>query len=437
MAGVAAAALAAPTQPLKISLTRLPNPAPEGSPHPALARSQHTLTVLPASNKAFIFGGVDASGALCPPGIHNLTLPPSSQNAPTSLAAAAAAEAAHATAYTCYPPFPLRDASTGETLVPAPRAAHSACAWRGRYLLVHGGRDSGGGQPVREGNVLWRWDGEALSWAKLRGDSQLGRAMAPRYGHWLFGDEGQGFLVAVGGHGGDGDGVGDGIERELWMYDFGTMVWTALPSAPVRPVAAAYAGGRVYVISERADGCRSGCAVHYLDLRESPVEREKPGALVWRSVSFPANPLAPGPRPRSGGALVPLTTGHGREYLVYLFGRSAGGAPLEELHSDIWTLQLPSWRRSAAAAKDKVLEKLPGGESGEFQWAEAEIVPTEQMTEKGRKVHPGPRAFFGADACCAGQGVVLWGGVNADGGTEGDGWLLRLAYGYADNGRFE
>jgi hypothetical protein len=173
--------------------------------------------------------------------------------------------------------------------------------------------------------------------------------------------------------------------------------------------------------------------VHYLDMRSSTEERAKPGALVWQSVSFPANPVAPGPRPRAGGALVPLTTGHGREYLVYMLGCSEHDG---QYHSDIWTLQLPAHRHSAAAAKDKVKEKLPGTGSGEFRWAEAQLVPVEQMTEEG-KAHPGPRGSFGADACLAGQGVVLWGGVNGKGETEGDGWLLRLAYGYADNDRWE
>jgi hypothetical protein len=119
-----------------------------------------------------------------------------------------------------------------------------------------------------------------------------------------------------------------------------------------------------------------------------------------------------------------------------MFGGSDDESGTKQYHSDIWTLQIPSHGRSAAAVKDKIREKLPGMETGEFRWAEAEIVPTEQMTDEG-KVHPGPRASFGADACLGGQGVVLWGGVNAKGEQESDGWLLRLAYGYADNNRME
>jgi hypothetical protein len=221
------------------------------------------------------------------------------------------------------------------------------------------------------------------------------------------------------------------------MYDLHSMVWTELPRMPATPLAAAYAAGKVYIISRDGDGDAGlGGVVHYLDMKDSATERARPDGLVWESVSFPANPLAPGPKPRAGGALVPLSTGHGREYLVYLFGCSEGEGAAKEYFSDIWTLQLPAHGRSAAAIKDKIREKLPRMESGEFRWAEAEIVPTEQITGEG-KMHPGPRGLFAADSCLDGQGIVLWGGVNAKGEEEGDGWVLRLAHGYADNDRWE
>ncbi|KAK4143421.1 uncharacterized protein C8A04DRAFT_37432 [Dichotomopilus funicola] len=456
----AAVAIAAPTLPLKISLTHLPNPAPEGSPHPALARSHHTLTVL--NNKAYIFGGQDPSGALCPPGIHTLTLPPSKTTIDPTTASegttnirdsntlnnTANTASTYTTTYTCYPPYSLQDASTGETLVPLPRADHAACARGRRYLLIHGGRTTtsdGYNKPVDEGNDIWQWDSQELTWSRLRGDSQLGKTMRPRWRHWMVGDGEQGFLVVVGGKGGGGGGEGEGLEREVWMYDFESMVWTDLPAVPGRPLAVAYADGRVYAIASGEKGVGKGGrtelggVVYYLDMKESATEREKPGSLLWETVTYPANPLAPGPQPRAGGALVPLSTGHGREYLVYLFGRSEGSPAVgagEKYYSDIWTLQLPAHRRSAAAVKDTIREKLPRVESNEFRWAEAEIVPTEQLAEGG-KVHPGPIAVFAVDSCLDGRGVVLWGGTNAKGEKQADGWVLRLAHGYADRDRYE
>lgn len=417
---------------------------------------------------------MDASGTLCPPGIHTITLPA----APTIVTdpASASSLSGHTgggngkeqekkkkkkgkereeegeenggdkpgagAAYTCYPPYTLQDAQTGETLVPQPRGAHAACALRGRYLLVHGGRGTDGA-PVEEGNCIWQWDCDALTWAKLRGTSQLGVDLAPgRWGHWLFADDEQGFLVMVGGKTKDGGGGGES-EMEVWMYDLHAAAWTILPRVPARPLAAAYAEGKIYVISggegEEATGdAKLGGTVHFMDMRKSPTEREKPDALVWQGIQFPANPLTPGPQPRTGGALVPLKTGHGRTYLVYMFGSSdeEDGKGKREYYSDIWTLQLPARAHSAAALKDKIREKLPRFESGEFRWAEAEIIPAEQIAAGG-KVHPGPRGYFAADACLNGHGVMLWGGINAKGEVEGDGWVLRLAHGYADNDRYE
>lgn len=315
-------------------------------------------------------------------------------------------------------------------------------------MLIHGGRTTttsdSSGKPVDEGNGIWQWDSQELSWSRLRGDSQLGKTMRPRWGHWMFGDEEQGFLIVVGGKGKDDKDVTERFERDVWMYDFGRTVWMDLPPVPGTPLAVSYGDGKVFVLSKGDEGAGAGGkvelggVVYYLDMKGSAREREQAGSLVWGTVQYPANPLAPGPQPRAGGALVPLSTGHGREYLVYLFGRSEGsttGAE-EKYYSDIWTLQLPAHRRSAAAVKDAIREKLPRAESNEFRWAEAEIVPTEQLVEGG-KVHPGPIAQFAVDSCLDGQGVVLWGGTNAKGVKQADGWVLRLAHGYADRDRYE
>jgi hypothetical protein len=232
----------------------------------------------------------------------------------------------------------------------------------------------------------------------------------------MFAEGRQGFLIVVGGeNAGSGGEVEGEIGKEAWMYDFHSMVWTALPGLPVRPVAAAYAGGKVYVVSSEEDGG----LVHYLDMLHSTVEREKPGALVWRAVDDTG---AVRPKPRPGGALVPLMVGHGREYLVYILGRSAeqGG------RAQIWTLQLPARSHSAAAVGDKIREKLGGVELEDFRWAEADIVSAAETAE-GRQVHGGPTGSLSADACFDGKGVVLWEGINAEGGEEGHGWILSLA----------
>jgi hypothetical protein len=133
--------------------------------------------------------------------------------------------------------------------------------------------------------------------------------------------------------------------------------------------------------------------------------------------------------------LIPATTGHGRRYLLYLLGSrqdadiaSADKSYTEDhpFYSDMWTLQLPSDNYSATSVKDAIRGVIPGVENGAFSWHELEIAPAE-MTQEAGKVHPGPRGFFGADTCLDGKGVLMWGGVNAKGETEADGWLLKVS----------
>lgn len=112
-----------------------------------------------------------------------------------------------------------------------------------------------------------------------------------------------------------------------------------------------------------------------------------------------------------------------------MFGRATATVhePQAPLCSDIWAIQVPSHGFNPASVKDVIRDKiLPSSvESGAYSWAEVEIVPTEQVAREG-KVHPGPRAFVGASDCLDGKGVVFWGGENAGGERESDGWLLKI-----------
>ncbi|KAK3320312.1 hypothetical protein B0T19DRAFT_389209 [Cercophora scortea] len=420
----AAVAIASPTQPLKVSLSQLAASFPDDTSH-ALSRSHHTVTVI--DNTAYIFGGQLSSGALCPPDIHVITL----ATPPT---------------HTHYPAFPFIDATTGETYIPSPRTRHAACA-HGTKILIHGGCDASG-TPIPEPDTLWVFDTRTLQWSRLPTTTQLNTTLAPRYGHTLSADPSQDLLILHGGRTGNATDTQLLTETETWLFDFSTRAFTTLPPSPSPSLATALANRTLYTIA-RSDSPLSG-TIHYLPLLNSTTEREKPDALAWKTVTYPTNPLTPGPRPRAGGALVPLHTGLGRSYLVYMFGclDSATSDPAhaqekEEKetphYADIWALQLPSQGFTAAHAKDAIRDKLlPAGvTSGEFSWAEVEIVPTEQAAHEG-KVHPGPRGLFGAAAeCLGGKGVVFWGGVNAKGEREGDGWLLKLAYGAADDDRWE
>ncbi|KAK3933559.1 putative kelch domain-containing protein [Diplogelasinospora grovesii] len=406
----AAVAIARPTQPLRASLTRVAKASTEDTSLD-LARSHHTVTVI--GNKAHIFGGQRPDGTLCSTDVHAIAL---------------SADGEVGAQYACYPAFPLQDAATGEIQVPAPRSRHAACA-RGKFVVIHGGCD-GSGTPVEEDACLWLWDSESLKWTKVRGETQIGTILSSRHDHNIFVDEQQDMLLLHGGRvrsGSDGD--CSPVTTETWLYDFNALAWTTLLPSPAPAMNAAFTDTTLFIVSQDGDssGKSMSGAVHYLRLGTSATEREKPDALLWQTVSFPINPLTPGPQPRMGGAFKPVSTGLGRNYLVYLFGCEAGGSNDEKqsLYSDIWSLQLPAHGLTAAAAKDAIRDRLPGMGSGEFSWAEVEIVPTEQTEHEG-KVHPGPTAFFGADACLDGKGVVLWGGLNAKGEKEADGWMLRV-----------
>lgn len=41
---------------------------------------------------------------------------------------------------------------------------------------------------------------------------------------------------------------------------------------------------------------------------------------AWKTVTFPTNPLTPGPRPRDHAGLLHTTTGYGRNHLLYFLG---------------------------------------------------------------------------------------------------------------------
>lgn len=316
--------------------------------------------------------------------------------------------------YACYPALAMKDASTRETVAPAPRSEHAACA-RGSHVVIHGGRDAKG-HPIDD-SCIWLWDSNALSWSRIRAPSQIGKALAPRFGHRIFLDEAQDVLVLHGGW----TAPGQPESTETWIYTFDTLAWTELPAAPAAAAASAFVDNVLYTISK---GTHTPGAVQYLDIKSKATDREKPDAMEWKTVEFPANPLVPGPQPRVGGALVPVTTGLGRQYLIYLLGSHAGDDnQTREFYSDIWSLQLPSREYSAAAIKDAIRDKLPRVESGELSWAEVEILPETEVKTEG-KAHPGPRGFFGADAL-GDNGVVFWGGLDGS-GNEGDGWLLQI-----------
>ncbi|KAH6644928.1 hypothetical protein BKA67DRAFT_527378 [Truncatella angustata] len=405
-AGAASYAVGKPSNGLKVTLNQLATAAADGTSN-SLVRSNHTLTVV--GDRAYIFGGQTDSGKIATNDIHSFALPTADE--PQS----------------DYHLTPAISFETG-TQVPAPRTGHSACALGGR-LVVFGGLDESG--KVLQEETIWLYDPQKSAWKAASPASSTTtpsrRSKAKIFPH------GENLLL----YGGN-DEVGTSL-TDVWEFDFSSQTWARLPNAPVSTTSAAFAEGSLYLIAA-TDGLSS--VLYHLDIAsQSSEQSDEPP--TWVTTQFPTNPLVPGPRPRENGGLLHVTTGFGRSYLLYFLGdrqpgslsETSTGPPLQ--WSDIWSLQLPASQLSVqrtttiseaikpAKIKDAIRSRL-GYDTGTFSWAEAEVAPPGDLPEPEGKVHPGPRSSFGCDVLANKRDVVLWGGINAKGEREGDGWIIHL-----------
>ncbi|QRD04028.1 hypothetical protein JI435_138850 [Parastagonospora nodorum SN15] len=380
----------------------------------SLARSHHTLTIV--NNKAYVFGGTTAENLLASNDMHAVTVEHTGKPDMD---------------YGLIPALPTTEG--GE--VPVSRTNHTACAFHGNVAIYGGSNDKN--DLIDEASSLWLFNPERKAW-DLLSSTKTDSAPGPRRNAKLFDHDGS--IVLYGGVDATGDAASD-----LWTFDVASKAWTQLPTAPVATTNAALANGQLYLIS--AKDSVSG-QLHHLGV-SSPIKE-----MTWDSFTFPANPLAPGPRARHDGAFLPLTTGWGRNYMVYLLGaRDESLSRTESLmmdeakdkenltqFSDTWALQIPSsdvdakpaWSLKNAIKPAKIKDAIRhaiGAETGHLAWAEAVVqLPSEkQLGEEDGKLHPGPRAFFGADVMENGHSVVFWGGVNAKGQRIGDGWIVKFS----------
>jgi hypothetical protein len=373
----------------------------------SLARSNHTLTVL--HNKAYIFGGETAHGELASNDMHIVTLVASEKPDKD---------------YQLLPAL-ASDESNG---VPVARSKHAACVLDGS-IAVYGGCDEKG-NVIEEGSCIWLFDTEKLSWSQVK-PANTDSLPKGRHNAKLFAHETS--LILCGGEGNLGATASD-----IWQYDTIPETWTQLPPAPAPTTNAVLTNGQIYLVSG-SDPMSS--QLHHFSLSEK--DEVKP----WETFTFPTNPIAPGPRAREGGGFLPITTGYGRNYLVYFLGAVSKPSDStivseDETHnitqySDMWTLQLPSsdlelkpsWSVKDAIKPAKIkdaIRSVLGAETGKHTWGEVEVVlPTDLLVPDG-KLHPGPRGFFGCDVMDDGRTVVLWGGENAKGERVGDGWIIKL-----------
>ncbi|KAL9596820.1 MAG: hypothetical protein Q9219_005534 [cf. Caloplaca sp. 3 TL-2023] len=444
-AAIAGIGLAQSTQPLNATFTRITSEA-------FLPRSLHSITVI--AGKAYIFGGEESPGKLADNNIHIIRLPakePSNVGEPE---------------YKCVPSLGEED----DKKVPGSRTGHTACAL-GHRIYIYGGRDQDQ-HPLEEDGRVWVFDTETLRWTYLAPSTEnpfppsrhqhgavasehplpnnnlpdtasyadqikstaskipamLGKASPPTEPH--------GSIIICSGLSTTSDPLAD-----VWTFTVATKTWSTLPSLPPMPFppSLAFASQSLYILGGSSD---VGNEIYHLQLQPSTYKDArgtadldlKAKASEWSSLPFPTNPLAPGPQPRKGASLLPVTTGNGRLYLLYLLGEKISKAEdLEqrEYWSDAWTYQTPAVDVMPAGIKDKT-RSLMGISTGEGTWSEVKVVPNEEGSggsETEGKSHPGPRGWFASGSLgkdMDGGGIVLWGGINAKGEMEGEGWIISV-----------
>jgi hypothetical protein len=428
--GAATYFLTKPTQPLNATFTRIAVVHDDEMHKRSLTRSNHTLTIV--NSKAYIFGGETSDGTVASNDMHVVNLAPEENHEPE---------------YQLIPALAKEEAGK----VPRGRTNHAACAFNGG-MAVYGGTSSTG-QPADDGDV-WLFDPSEKGWSILYSFATDGPVLRAETEVRIFPLNSS--LILLIGTPNDGITTISKLTPSL-LSDaaLSTSPYETLtpPPSPSFPSNASVHQNHLYLISS-TDPVSS--QLHIL-----PLDTKDP---KWTTLTFPTNPLIPGPRARHAGALLPLTTGYGRNYLVYLLGArseiaskttksttanfieqdlssitSEKEAPQEPTQwSDTWTLQLPSsdlapqaklsFKDAIKPAKIKdAIRSGVGAESGKWSWADVEVrVPNDLGGAETGKLHPGPRAYFGADVMQDGKSVMFWGGENAEGEKVGDGWVVRL-----------
>lgn len=474
-AAVAGIAIAQKTHPLSAAFTRITS-------ENFLPRFDHSISV--CNGRAYIFGGHISESDLAGNEIHIISLPLQQLDTRDS------------PDYKIVPA--LGNGENGEGDVPRPRAGHVAQII-GDKIYIFGGQDENG-TPVEENGKVWYFDTTSLRWTSVDPASGAPYPSA-RYSHAAAGSEKplpapeqptgtfkssvqaavkkipelvakpepvrspHGTLVVVSGLAKDRKPL-----KDAWLFDIAAAKWTPLPTLTASLLNVPTIGlidRRLYIINHPSN-LEGEVLLYDLPIKDAAEDQSAEERDVaapkpqWQNVSFPTNALVPGPEARTGAGLIPITTGHGRNYLLYFFGeRSMSPTPtghdkrLSENSppylSTLFTYQPAALPRTAASTKDATRSAI-NVDSGEHSWAEVRVIPREEIgTESEGKSHPGPRGRFaytglglenkGGGWISAGvgkllgkteedtqngYGVLVWGGKDARGEVTGDGWILRV-----------
>lgn len=302
----------------------------------------------------------------------------------------------------------------------------------------------------------------AESWKEwVQGDSaEVGIPQRPIVGHIAEGakdedEEGYGTFII---HGGCLS--GGGRASDTWAFDVRSRVWQELPSAPGKArggVSFCVSKSQLYRFGGYNGQSEEGGELDVLDLVVDTFDDQVTGGeeatvsargtwktLVQADAEAPSTnedeshmPLAqrqgPGdvwPGPRSVASMAALSVGGGREYIVLMLGErdpsNNGHAAAGKFWDDVWVFQVPPQGMSAASLSDAVVGAV-GGKTGEGKWMQVETRPYDEEDDKSA-LGPGPRGWVASAPMgeLEENGIVVWGGLDAENKRLGDGWIFRL-----------
>ncbi|KAK0728648.1 hypothetical protein B0T26DRAFT_636625 [Lasiosphaeria miniovina] len=286
--------------------------------------------------------------------------------------------------------------------------------------------------------------------------------------------DGYGTLIVHGGCLADGRRTSD-----VWAFDIHSRVWQKLPDAPGAGQAApalALSRSRLYRFSGGVDATSAESGqLDYLELVVDSFNDEFSAGEVsiaarggWQSLiqgkenvgyketdpaetPFAAATAASGyeggggggggdvwPGRRSAAVLEAITVGGGREFLVLMLGEKASSSDTQQqrFYDDVWAFQVPSQGMSPASLADTVFSVVgrrgPGtggrrGGGAEGRWSRVTVRPHDHEDDVSA-AGPGPRAYLASATMgdLEENGIVVWGGMDAQGRRLGDGWIFRL-----------
>ncbi|CAK7208755.1 hypothetical protein SBRCBS47491_000199 [Sporothrix bragantina] len=331
--------------------------------------------------------------------------------------------------------------------------------------------------PVSEDDLTFSQRNRVSSWKEwVEGDSaEVGTPQRPIVGN-----------IAARARDSDSDGYGTfiihggclasgGRANDLWAFDVRTRVWQELPTAPGQPrggTSICLSKNRLYRFGGFNGTSEEGGRLDFLQLGlSSPndtsvddfdvtiVAKGEWQSLVPESGAATAGeaagvsevsaeegdtaPLAPAsawPGNRSVSSLEAISAGGGWEYLVLALGeRTPSGTGHEAagtFWSDVWAFQVPSDNFSAASVSNAMRSVLPrklfsgASGAGEGRWSPVVTGPyddEEDMAGAGPDFGPGPRGWIASSSMRELEnGIVIFGGLNAENKRLGDAWIFRL-----------